>query len=324
MRGKIRLIKNIVILIVVFGLMLGNISIPGKAAGLTKISATTFLGNTSISTIHIGSDVTEISSAAFRSLMNLRSITVSDNNPYYSSYSNCLYDKDQTTLLCFPAALTGALIPNTVTKIGENALHGVGDSLKREIRAVVESQASYNLMEWQVPGEHFVHTPYGVKWRTSDGSLTEPDSDIKKLVASILEECCDENMTQVEQLEKSFNYLVGVVSYVRKLDVPIGNWTQGYATETLLSGQANCYGYAAAFAYIAKGLGFESRVCSGTVQSSLGGQTGHAWTEVKVADKWYIFDAEMQDAKGSGYYKQTYDSYPAKPLEKQVSWTVYY
>ncbi len=324
MRGKTRVITNTVILVMAFVMMFGNISISGNAAGLTKISASTFLGNTSISTIHIGSDVTEISSAAFRGLMNLRSITVSENNPYYSSYSNCLYDKDQTTLLCFPAALTGALIPNTVTKIGENALHGVGDSLKREIRAVVESQASYNLMEWQVPGEHFVHTDYGVKWRTADGSLVEPDSDIKKLVASILEECCDENMTQVEQLERSFNYLVGAVSYVRKLDVPIGNWTQGYATETLLSGQANCYGYAAAFAYIAKGLGFDARVCSGTVQSSLGGQTGHAWTEVKVADKWYIFDAEMQDAKGSGYYKQTYDSYPAKPLEKQVSWTVYY
>ncbi len=301
-----------------------NISIPVKAEGLTQIDSTTFLSNTSISTIHIGSDVSEISSSAFRGLMNLKSITVSDKNPYYSSYSNCLYDKAQTTLLCFPAALSGAYIPETVTTIGENALHGVGDSLKTEIRAVVEAHASNNLMEWQVPGEHFIHTSYGVKWKMEDGTIVEPDSDIKKAVASILEASTNENMTQVSQLESSFDQLVSQVSYERKLDVPIGDWTQAYALDTILSGSANCYGYAAAFAYIAKGLGFDSRVCSGTVKSSLGGQTGHAWTEVKVADKWYIFDAEMQDAKGGGYYKQTYDSYPAKPLEKQVSWTVYY
>ena len=324
MKERFLLTNRILGFIVAVSLATMSFTLNTEAKELTKIDASTFRGNTKISTVHIGSDVTEISSSAFRSLMGLRSITVSEKNPYYSSYSNCLYNKDKTELLCFPAALTGALIPETVTSIGENALHGVGDSLKAEIRAVVQSQASNNLMEWDVPGAHFVHTDYGVKWRDEKGNILEPDTQIKKLVASILEVSTNGSQTQSKQLEAAFNYTVNALTYERKLDVPIGNWTESYATNALLSGKGNCYDYAAVFAYVAKGLGYESRVCAGKVESSLGGMTGHAWTEVKVGDKWYIFDTEMQDAKGSGYYKQTYESYPAKPLEKEVSWTVYY
>lgn len=295
-----------------------------KASGITQIDSSTFRGSPNITTIHIGSDVTDISSNAFRGLMALKSITVSENNSFYTSYSNCLYNKDKTELLCFPAALTGANIPETVTSIGKNALYGVSDSLKEEIRSVVESQAQNNLMEWQVPGEHFIHTPYGVKWRDAAGNATDPDTDLKKLIASVLEASTTDSMTQRQQLENAFNYLVNSVSYERKMDVPIGDWTGSYATDMLLNGKGNCYGYAAAFGYIAKGLGFETRVCSGMVQSSLGGKTPHAWNEVKLGDRWYIFDSEMQDAKGEGYYKQTYDSYPAGPIEKQLTWTIYY
>ena len=66
------------------------------AKGLEKINASTFRGNTGISTIHIGSDVTDISSASFRGMMNLRYLTVSESNPFYTSYSNCMYNKDMT------------------------------------------------------------------------------------------------------------------------------------------------------------------------------------------------------------------------------------
>ena len=63
-------------------------SVSAKAVTITSIDYTTFRGNTSISTIHIGSDVIDISSNAFKGLNNLRSITVSASNPYYTSYSN--------------------------------------------------------------------------------------------------------------------------------------------------------------------------------------------------------------------------------------------
>jgi hypothetical protein len=322
-RAFISFAKKIIAVLLVMSLISG-LSVNVRASGITSIDSTTFRGTPDITTIHIGSDVTEISEGAFKGLFRLRAITVSEENPFYTSFSNCLYNKEKTELICFPAALGEALIPGSVISIGKNALYGVPDKLKSEIRDVVETQALGNLMEWEVPGEHFIHTPYGVKWRDSAGNVSEPDSEIKRLVAAVLEECTTEDMKQQQQLENAFNYFINSVSYERKIDVPIGNWTEGYATNMLLNGKGNCYGYAAAFAYIAKGLGFDSRVCSGMVQSALGGRTPHAWTEVKLGQKWFIFDSEMQDAKGSGYYKQTYDGYPAKPLEKQLTWTVYY
>lgn len=293
-----------------------------KAASITQITAQTFRSNTGISTIHIGSDVTDISSSSFRGLMNLRSITVSKNNPFYTSYSNCLYNKEMTELLCFPAALSGAVIPESVVSIRENALYGVGESLKAQIKSVVKDQASENIMEDQVPGAHFIHTPSGLKWKNADGSIKDPDTELMKLAASVVDTSTTQGLSQRKQLEKCFNYFVNTSSYVRKLDVPLGDWTASYAKEILATGKGNCYNYASGFAYIAKGLGFDAKVCTGTVTSSLGGRTAHAWTEVKIGDNWYIFDAEMQGAKGSGYYKQTYDSYPAGPLMKEASWTV--
>ncbi|WP_081779885.1 transglutaminase domain-containing protein [Butyrivibrio proteoclasticus] len=288
------------------------------------LSAKSFRNELDITTVHIGSDVTEITSGAFRNLIRLRSITVSDNNPYYASYSNCLYDKDMTVLLCFPAALSGAVIPASVVSIGENALYGVPDGLKEEIRNVIHAQAAGNLMEWEVPGSHFIHTEYGIKWRKEDGTLIQPDTELKKLVAAVLDNCTTSGMSQEKQLESCFNYFVNSFAYQREMDVPIGNWTGAYAEAMLKDGSGNCYKYAAAFGYIARGLGYETRVCSGTVRASTGGRTGHAWVEIKMSDKWYVFDPEMQDAKGSGYYKVTYDSYPAGPIERSASWVIEY
>lgn len=299
-------------------------TVPVRAADLTVIDSSTFRGNSAITTVHIGSSVMEITSQAFRALINLRSITVSENNPYYASFSNCLYDKDLTELLCFPAALSGAEIPSTVVSIRENALYGVGESLKQQIRSVVESQAADGVREEDVPGEHFLHTEYGLMWRRADGSLIKPSSDIMKETAALVDACTTGKMTQKKQLESCFNFFVGAVSYERSMEVPTGNWPEAYALDILQTGKGNCYKYAAAFAYIAKGLGYETKVCTGTVTSSLGGRTPHAWTEVKMGDNWYIFDTEMQDAKKSGYYKQTYESYPAAPLLKEMTYTVFY
>ena len=318
-RIRRRVIQYFVILIAALLLIsLGKVN----AATLTRIDSTTFRGTPGITTIHIGSDVTEITPGAFRGLVNLRSITVSENNMFYTSYSNCLYNKDMTELICFPAALSGAMIPDSVVSIGENALYGLEDNLKSQIRSVVSTQAMDTLMENDVPGEHFVHTQYGLKWRGADGGLYDPDTELKKLCGAVVDASTTGNMMQKDELKSCFDYFVLSSIYERKIDVPLGDWTGEYAKEILISSKGNCYNFAAAFAYIAKGLGYEARVCTGTIESALGGRAPHAWTEVKMGDKWYVFDTEMQRAKGQGYYKQTYDSYPAGPIIKEASWTV--
>ena len=176
-------------------------SAKASAKDVTKISGTTFKRNTNVATIHIGSNVSDISSNAFRGLMSLRSITVSENNPYFASYSNCLYNKNMTELLCFPAALTGAVIPDTVVSIRENALYGVNEGLIEQVRSVVKGQAAENLTEENIPGEHFVHTPAGIKWKKADGSLEDPQSEIMKQAAAVVDVCTTKDMTQKMQLE---------------------------------------------------------------------------------------------------------------------------
>lgn len=293
--------------------MLGISTISSRAASST-IDWSTFGNNTKITKVHIGSDVDEITSGAFRKLGNLQEITVSADNPFYASYSGCLYDKDLTELLRYPPKLKSAVIPSTVVSIGENALHGVPEKLKAQIRDVVEAQASGDLPEKDIPGAHFIHTERGVKWKREDGAVVMPTSNIMNLAANVVDNSTTSLMTQPEQLEAAFNYLSKSISYVRSAETPSGDWVREYASATLSTRTGNCYGYAAAFAYVARGLGYEARVCTGTIKSALGGKTPHAWTEVKMGKSWYIFDTEMQAAKGSGYYKQTYDSYPAGPI----------
>lgn len=294
------------------------------ASKITTIDSSTFGNNIRITKVHVGSDVVDITSGAFRKLGNLQEITVSADNPFYASYSGCLYDKDMTELLRFPPKLKSAVIPTTVVSIGENALHGVPEKLKAQIRDAVMDHASDDLLESDIPGAHFIHTDRGVKWKEEDGRIIMPKSSVMLLAAQVVEDSTTVMMTQPEQLESVFGYIAQNISYVRSFDTPSGDWVREYAAATLGTKTGNCYGYAAAFAYVARGLGYETRVCTGTVQSALGGTTPHAWTEVKIGKKWYIFDPEMQQAKGSGYYKQTYESYPARPIVKESSWDVNY
>jgi hypothetical protein len=297
-------------------------SITSFAKDPTRLDARSFKDGYQITTLHIGSEVEEITSGALKNLVNLREITVSENNPFYCSYGGCLYDKAMTELLRYPPALQGSVIPSTVVSIRPNALYAVPDGLKEQIKEVVKGQASENMDEDDVPGEHFIHTPEGVKWRQKDGTIISPNSDVMELAARIVNASSTGSMKQSQQLQAAFEYVANNIYYVRSNETPTDDWVKTYATQTLGNRTGNCYGYAAAFAYIAKGLGYESRVCTGTVTSSLGGRTPHAWTEVKIGNKWYIFDTEMQNAKRSGYYKQTYDSYPAGPLVLEAVYSV--
>ena len=212
--NMMRRAKKVAAFIISFAVAVGT-TINSGASGTTEINALTFSKNPEITTVHIGSDVQSITSDAFKGLFKLKSVTVSEKNPYYSSFSDCLYNKNKTVLLCFPPALTSARIPASVTSIGENALLGVGTELKNQIINAVNAQAGESLTEDKVPGEHFVHTQYGIRWKDKKGNLIEPKSEIMRLAASVVEACTDGTMTQSRQLERCFNYFINEVSYER-------------------------------------------------------------------------------------------------------------
>lgn len=118
--------------------------------GLTLLNDELFDGCKQLSDIQIPSTVTTIKKAAFNDCKALKTITLpaslstfensswSDNsifsgcsalksimveagNKYFESDGTALYNKAKDTLICFPAGVTGVVVPQSVKTIGEKA-----------------------------------------------------------------------------------------------------------------------------------------------------------------------------------------------------------
>jgi hypothetical protein len=99
---------------------LTSLTIPSS---VTNIGEYAFANCTSLTNISIGSGVTYIGQSAFAGCNSLNAITVDTNNSAFSSVAGGLFDKNQTTLIQYPAgnAHNSYTIPNTVTSIGLDA-----------------------------------------------------------------------------------------------------------------------------------------------------------------------------------------------------------
>ena len=76
-------------------------------------------------------------------------------------------------------------------------------------------------------------------------------------------------------------------------DHPSSDKISSYAAYMFTRKGGNCYRYASAYAYIAKVLGFDVRVCTGTVYLRVAGFSPHGWCEVKIDDVWRMVDCSM-------------------------------
>jgi hypothetical protein len=95
------------------------------SSGATTIGASAFDFCPNLTSISIPASVTSIGSDAFSFCSNLTAINVDSNNPDYSSDGVALFDKNQTTLIQYPAGATGGYsIPGTVSTIGADAFEG--------------------------------------------------------------------------------------------------------------------------------------------------------------------------------------------------------
>lgn len=101
---------------------LAQITIPES---MTFIGNCAFYGCKSLPQITIPESVTYISKYAFYGCTSLTGIVVEEANPNYSSLDGVLYNKDKTTLICYPAGKTEASfdIPEGVTAIGSYAFY---------------------------------------------------------------------------------------------------------------------------------------------------------------------------------------------------------
>lgn len=84
-------------------------------------------------------------------------------------------------------------------------------------------------------------------------------------------------------------------------------WFYSYAADMFSRKKGSCYHYAAAFGFLVKrATGLPVRICRGTgcIFSSSTWQP-HAWTEVKINRKWYVFDtnaARFSNRKDVSFY----------------------
>ena len=96
---------------------LKNIKIP---TSVMTIGDGAFSDCSNLSNIEIPENVTSIGTSAFAFCYSLDNINVNANNTTYSSVDGVCFDKDQTTLVCYPVGKTQTTyeIPTNVTDIG--------------------------------------------------------------------------------------------------------------------------------------------------------------------------------------------------------------
>lgn len=279
------------------------------AAGKDTTLHASFFKNRNITTVNIGSDIDSIDEDAFNNLHLLTKITVSPKNTKYCSYDNCLYNKNKTRLICFPQGLNAANIPNTVVDLSPYALKGKSAGIKKSVKDTINSNKNHSVTNTD-------------EAKSSGYVLDIPNTELGFLVSDFIKSCYTENITSENLLRACYNQLISIASYKRFDSIYEGSWTKSYATDILTSHRGNCSSYAAAFAYIANAIGYDSRVVTGVVGAKSGGSTPHAWTEVNINGNWYIFDAELEDANHKDYYCKTYDNYPSSGLVKQKDWSL--
>ncbi len=98
---------------------------------LKRMGNDVFFGCDSLIKINIPSSVEELGSGIFQHCPNIEEINVDANNKYYTSIDGVLYNKEVSTLICYPQAKKGNTytMPNTVVLIKYAALW---DCLKLE------------------------------------------------------------------------------------------------------------------------------------------------------------------------------------------------
>ena len=131
----------------------------------------------------------------------------------------------------------------------------------------------------------------------ADGRYTCGDAVLDQTVAVLLDTFIRTNpeATRFELLRMAFDYCHQSFGYRRSWDDHPAKGSHGWevqrAKDIFESGKGNCYGFAAAFWALARGLGYEARAISGVVLSD---EQPHSWCFIEFDGMDYIFDPQWQ------------------------------
>ncbi|MDR0475114.1 MAG: leucine-rich repeat domain-containing protein [Treponema sp.] len=151
---------------------------------VTSIGYDVFYRCINLTSVIIGNGVTGIDNMTFLSHISLKSISVTIDNPIYSSENGILYNKNKTALLAYPRSKTGNAftIPDNVTSIGIGAFSSCWNLYSVTIPDSVTSIGDYafsscwNLYNVTIPDGVTSIGDYAFSNCTSLYSVTIPDS----------------------------------------------------------------------------------------------------------------------------------------------------
>lgn len=127
------------------------------------------------------------------------------------------------------------------------------------------------------------------------GHFTSGSTELDgKLRAIVLAET-DSSMTQEEMLRALYLYTRDSFTYLRRPAYAFGaaDFMQKDALDMLNTGYGNCYCYASVFWYLARWIGCDAVIYSGTVGAN---RAPHSWVEINFDGTDYIFDTELEMA----------------------------
>lgn len=87
--------------------------------------------------------------------------------------------------------------------------------------------------------------------------------------------------------------------------------TISYANDMYAHHSGNCYRFASLFSWLARGLGYSTKVVSGWVPAAVGGKAPHGWVEVYRNGSTLVCDPDLRhEMPGHNWYMTTYASAP--------------
>lgn len=111
-------------------------------------------------------------------------------------------------------------------------------------------------------------------------------------VQSVLDKRTKSTWSKAQKLRACYNYMRDKCGYgIRQTPAAVGTpskWEVSYAYDMLKDKKGNCYSFAAGFAMLARGCGYNAKIIAGQMQRPIQGDTPrpHAWVEIggKVYD----------------------------------------
>jgi hypothetical protein len=197
-------------------------------------------------------------------------------------------------------------------KIGKKTYY-FNSSGAMQTGTVTTQNTTYYLDENGVMEAKKVNSTYYYANGTKMTSVQSNDFATLQMAKYIVSQITTSNMTQAQKLEKCFRWVISKPYATKRVFTNFEGWPAVYANDHFANGDiknmngGNCFSDGAAFAYLAKALGYTNvYVCADST-----GTHAHGWAEINGL----VYDPLFAEAKSfSRNYAATYRVYTLYPV----------